>query len=260
MQVPPLLRRLAELASRNRVIVRRLPRQYGRRRIYCSPDNNLRILLPAGWDQRLFEFVELYVANGSVVWDIGANMGGFSFPAATKARFVLAIEPDPFNVHLLERSRSANDLPVEVLSAAVSDQVGIAKLRIASRGRSTNSIVGASESSQTGGFRGVITTASVTLDWLLDHFPAPDIVKIDAEGAELLIFSAASALLAHRPILIVEVGGYHRVAICNLLWSHDYVLFDRTQDHPITPDLIGDDDIVGIPRSLGTPPDAANIV
>ena len=121
------LRRIAELASRNRRFVKRLPVRFGRHRVVCSPDNNLRVLLPGdrGWDQRLLRYVDDLIKPGDVVWDIGANMGAFTFAAASKARAVLAVEPDPFNISLLRQTMALAEnaaLPVTIISvAAASD-------------------------------------------------------------------------------------------------------------------------------------------
>ena len=48
-------------------------------------------------DPALFRWVEAYVKPGSVVWDVGANLGLFSFAAAARAGSdgaVVAFEPD----------------------------------------------------------------------------------------------------------------------------------------------------------------------
>ena len=47
---------------------------------------------------------------------------------------------------------------------------------------------------------------SVTGDFLLDHWPAPDFVKMDVEGAELLALQGAGRLLEEvRPTFYIEV-------------------------------------------------------
>jgi FkbM family methyltransferase len=206
------LRRLAELASRDRRFVKRLPVRYGRHRVVCSPDNNLRILLPGdmGWDLRLFRYVDELIKPGDAVWDIGANMGTFTFAAATKARSVVSVEPDPFNVGLLRQTMAMAEnaaLPVTIIGAAANADGARTVLRLAERGRSTNSIVGAFESSQTGGFRGQVEVEGISLDQLLARHEPPDLIKIDTEGAEQFVLEGAEQVLRkHRPAIIVESG------------------------------------------------------
>src|SRR5580704_3269634 len=92
-------REFAERVSRGVVLRRRLPRHFHRLPLYVSPEAGLRF-----WrndmqkvDPLLFRMVEELVKPGSVVWDVGANVGLFAFGAAALAGvhgFVLAIEPD----------------------------------------------------------------------------------------------------------------------------------------------------------------------
>jgi FkbM family methyltransferase len=82
------------------------------------------------------------------VWDIGANVGLFSFAAAALGAQVLAVEADVWLASLIHRSTLLNKLPVTVLPAAVSDRDGISCLYFSDDGRSSNSLRG-SGSAQT---------------------------------------------------------------------------------------------------------------
>jgi FkbM family methyltransferase len=227
------VRRTAELLARNVVLRTRLPSRYGRRPLFVSPANNLSILKPGDgkFDNYLFAIVDRFVRPDSVVWDIGANMGVFSVAAAHLARsgFVLSIEPDPFNQLLLQKTRGLMmnaDLKFDILPAAVSKELGIAQLRIASRGRAANSLVGAAGSTQMGGVRAHFTVITVTLDWLLGWFPSPNLVKCDAEGAEIFILEGGRRLLSElRPVVIFEMAKESAAMCRQILNAHDYAAF-----------------------------------
>ncbi|HTU41914.1 MAG TPA: FkbM family methyltransferase, partial [Candidatus Aquilonibacter sp.] len=155
-------------------------------------------------DPVLYNVAEEIVKSGSVVWDVGANVGLFSFCAAAmsgRGGFVLAIEPDFWLAHLISRSsrRLATDkrqcADVEVLCASVSDSNRVSKLAIAQRARSSNYLIEAVGSSQAKGARSLQPTISLTLDFLLEHFPPPSVLKIDAETHEANILKGAERLL-----------------------------------------------------------------
>ena len=55
-------------------------------------------------------------------------------------------------------------------------------LEIAARGRAANALRGADHGSQMGGVRAAYPVVTLTLDWLAEHQPAPDLIKCDAEG------------------------------------------------------------------------------
>lgn len=222
-------RALAERLSRNITFSARLPARFGRRKIWLSPGNHLAVLKPgdAKFEAYLLGFVDRFVNQGDVVWDVGANMGIFALPAATKASFTLAIEPDPFNQSLLHRTAAANpDLNIDVVPVALATEFGVAKFSIPVRGRSANSLAATSHvGSQTGGVRQQFTVVTVATDWLLDHYPAPQFVKVDAEGAETMILSSATRLLAEvRPVFVIEMPNVNADACLAIFKANNYVM------------------------------------
>ena len=155
-----MFRAIAERLSRGRSFRYRLPRTCGGCRMYLTPEAGLRYWFPSfavrSGDSLLKNAAET-VKPGSVVWDVGANMGLFSFAAAGlagPAGRVYAFEPDAFMATLLRRSARLNRqaAPVEVIPCAVSDTVSLARFNIARRSRASNFLEGFGMS-QTGGVR-----------------------------------------------------------------------------------------------------------
>jgi FkbM family methyltransferase len=230
-----MLREVLERASRNIVFKRRLPARVGGQYIYVSPDSALKFWK---WnleytDSALFDWAAEFVKPGDVVWDIGANVGLFAFAAASLAGrtgTVLAIEPDPNLAEMLRRS--ASDQPSEfasvtVLPVAVSDQLDVAEFNIAARGRSANHLANVAGSSQTGGVRETIRTITVTLDWLMERFPAPRVLKIDVEGSEERLLRGASKVLSvAHPLVLCEVYSCNARKVQQLFSPLSYTLFD----------------------------------
>lgn len=185
-----------------------------------------------------------------VAWDIGANVGLFAYPTAHLSRAkVVCVEPDPFLAQLLRRTSKlpANgDLDVETLSAAIGDRDGMARLRITGRGRSTSGIEGTTVTTRRGKTREVIRVPMLALDTLLRDFPPPQFLKIDIEGADLLLLARASPALANvKPIILVEVNGATWPEASATLTTAGYDLFDcdlqpesRTPAAPLTCDLL----------------------
>jgi FkbM family methyltransferase len=226
------LRPAIEQATHRIVVRRRLPPPFAQARIYVSSEGGLRYLLRnmAAVDPALLRLVGEVVRPGSTVWDIGANMGLFSFAAAVAAGpegRVLAVEPDVLLAGYLRRSAARNrgHAPVEVLPAAVSDAVSVARFHVAKRNRSTSHLDGFG-TSQTGGMRATELVPTVTMDWLGDYFPTPDVIKIDVEEAELAVLAGGSRTLATSPTIICEVAARNAAAVRDLLGSHGYALYD----------------------------------
>jgi FkbM family methyltransferase len=236
------LRRWAEHVSRGIVLRRRLPAEFQKLPIYVSPEAGLRY-----WrrdlgkvDPMLCRMARELVTAGSVVWDVGANVGLFSFSAAALAGpsgSVLSIEPDLWLAQLLTRSarrirkNRAGAAPVAVLAAAVSETNGISQLKIAERARAANHLIQTHGSSQAGGSRTLQQTVTLTLDFLVEHFPPPTVLKIDAEGAELQALRGASKLLhAVRPVIWCEVAPENAASVAELLREAGYQIYAAALD------------------------------
>lgn len=230
-----VLRSILERTTHRLIVRRRLPRPFSAALIYASTEGGLRYLRPrmAGVDPTLLRLVEEVVQPGDVVWDIGANLGLFSFAAAVRAGpagGVLAVEPDTVLVSLLRRSAAANagHAPVDVLSVAVADDLDVARFNIARRNRSTNYLDGFG-TTQTGGVRATELVPVVTLDWLAERFPGPTVLKIDVEEAEVQVLTGGQRVLGGQPVVICEVAGHNSSAVHDLLRAHGYTCYDGDQ-------------------------------
>ena len=232
--IHPLVRAAGRRLAQQLVVRRRLPADFGRRPLYVTGAARLRHLLPgaAALDPGLVDLVRRYVRPGDVVWDVGANVGLFALAAAHRVGptgQVVAFEPDLDMVRLVERSmRLAPNraLRLAVCPVAVSDRCGTATLLIGSGGRAANHLEGASGRGTLGDVRQRRLVPTLPLDGLLDH-SRPAFVKVDVEGAEMLVFQGASRLLREvRPVLYAEVGWGQSDVVTTLLRAAGYALFD----------------------------------
>jgi FkbM family methyltransferase len=183
-------------------------------------------------DPELLRMAGLLVDKGDVVWDIGTNVGLFSVAAAARAGSkgrVVSVEADIDAVTLLNaatRLRLSEHAEMTVLPVAVGANNGFVKFSIAKRARAANAIQGYG-STQMGGVLEVRVLPCITLDTLLDHFPGPQVLKIDVEGAEQEVLGGAARLLAEvRPLIYCEVASNTQGAVTSILRKHRYRLWD----------------------------------
>jgi FkbM family methyltransferase len=233
-----MLRRMIEDMTRDWVIRRRLPADFLRASIHVSPSAGLRYLYRSmdDIDSVLLDLVREFVKPGAVVWDVGANVGLFSFAAASLAGSegrVIAFEPDAWLVQLLRRSacrQPAQSAPVQIIPAAVASQVSIRTLCLATRSRAANYLAEFG-TIQTGGLREEQSVIAVSLDWLLQELPHPSVVKIDVEGAEMEVLKGAERLFESvRPVVLCEVIPASEQAVTKFLRSYDYQILDGETD------------------------------
>jgi FkbM family methyltransferase len=183
-------------------------------------------------DPTLCALAKEFVHSGNVVWDVGANVGLFSFAAAHHAGpdgRVISFEPDVWLVQMLRRSSSvqpSSSAPVQIVPVAVAESCGLRTFNIAFRSRSANFLSGYG-SSQTGGVEDQQTVVSASLDWLAERLPLPDVIKIDVEGAELEVLSGALGLLEKRhPTILCEVSSERSSGVTALLKAKGYRIYD----------------------------------
>lgn len=163
-----------------------------------------------------FELVLDYL-RPSVFWDIGANIGFYTWLVRRhpSVQEVVMFEPDPTNFALITNTIRKNSiLNCRPMNLALSDRCGemtflldrasgaTGSLEVASQRENKYSLHHAYQMLET------ITCATATIDSLIiDGLPPPKLMKIDVEGAEQLVLAGAETLLAKgKPTLIVETS------------------------------------------------------
>lgn len=222
-----VIRRLAERVARGKCLRRRFSLNGKKISLLVTPDSQLKYLRMK-FDQDLIELAKNNVKRGDVVWDVGANCGVFTFAAAeqTQTGPVVSIEPDIWLANMIKRStrfRSNRQKDIRVLPIAISDSEGIFEFVVAGRGRASSHLSNVQGRSHVGGTRFTDHVPAFSLDQLLNHFPRPNFVKIDIEGAELLALQGATKLVSEvRPAVYIEVGEDSELPIRDLFRDNAY--------------------------------------
>ena len=161
------------------------------------------------------------VKSGDIVFDIGANVGFYTLLASTLTGpngHVFAFEPVPSNVSFMQAHLRLNRVTnVTVIEEAVSDSSGVASFADGSS-RCTGHLA----------LEGGYQVRTVSLDELVSSrkLPVPDCMKIDVEGAEMLVLSGARSLLrdAHPVIFLATHSPDLHKQCCQFLQSLGYQL------------------------------------
>ena len=230
------IRRLLERVSRGKTFRRRLPQEFGRRPVIVSPDAALRYLSPTSYafEQELLDVAAEWVKPGDVVWDIGSNLGVFAVAAAHIAGAggsVLAVEADTWLASVIRRTCKLSenrDLKIDVLPVAASTEAGVARFIIAERGRASNSLADAGGRATAGeAARETQLAPTLPLDALVEVNGPPNVIKIDVEGAEMMVLQGAHKVLSDaRPVIYIEIGKEHAEAAYELLSKAGYVMLN----------------------------------
>lgn len=191
-------------------------------------------------DDRIWEPTETHwfvrsIREGDIVVDVGANVGYYTLIAGRLVGAggrVYAFEPEPEAFSFLERNVRLNGLENVVLEQkAVSNEAGSLRLYIAERNRGDHRIFQVD-----GEHRPYVEVESVVLD---DYFGERagdvDVVKIDTQGAEMVILQGMDRILTESEDLVLAVEywpkglhdfGVDPLAMLDLLESHDLRFFD----------------------------------
>ena len=154
------------------------------------------------------------IEDGSVLWDIGANVGLYSIYAAKyRGLRVYGFEPSVFNLELLGRNCAINNVVdrVTIIPLALSDQTGVNTMRHSSTGwGGALSSFGVSFGADGNEFNSKIeyATFGVSADeFIAKHdLPNPDYIKIDVDGIEHLVLAGARKTILSAKSILIEIN------------------------------------------------------
>lgn len=137
---------------------------------------------------------------GWTVVDIGANVGYYTLPASQKVGAtgrVIAFEPEPSNVEHLHKHLRANGFSnVVVEPMAILDQPGEVRLYCGT----DSGIHSTVRERLTKALGNYLNVQATTLDeYCQAHGLKPDLIKVDAEGAELKVLAGMTRTLQQSP-------------------------------------------------------------
>jgi FkbM family methyltransferase len=183
------------------------------------------------------EAIAKSVCPGDVTFDIGAWRGFFSgVMALAGASKVIAFEPLPDNISQLKKVIQLNpNLNISLIEAAVSDKSGTLEFLVMPETSMGKLVDSSFQSGIDGGKK--LTINAVKLDDLIadNTISVPAVMKIDVEGAELMVLKGAEKLLSDaKPTLFIEIHSRELCKDCNsLLVKLGYqVLVMETDNNP----------------------------
>jgi FkbM family methyltransferase len=172
---------------------------------------DLALLLRKGeeWERHQTLLFESLLSEGMVFVDIGAHIGYYTLLAAQcvgACGKVYAFEPAPDNFRVLTRNIEQNALTnVVAESVAVARSSGRASFTLSDNDSSSHSLAGAFQSGRR------VEVETISLDEYFSEYEGRiDIVKLDAEGAELAILEGMQQALARNPEMVLFTEIYPR--------------------------------------------------
>lgn len=179
------------------------------------------------------EFLKSLAQPGSVILDIGANCGWYSLALARycpTAR-IHAFEPVQYTHSILLRNIQHNRfINIEAHKLALSNAEGTLDFLYTPHCSGATSIVKAGQPATLDQLE-KISCAGTTLDIFCTHHNlAPNIIKCDVEGAELMVLQGGEKILTtHKPAILIELLrkwsqklGYHPNDVITLLTGYGY--------------------------------------
>jgi FkbM family methyltransferase len=215
------------------------PRRIAHRVVWTQP----RLLTSPPPEAHVLEWMSQSLQRGGTFFDVGAHHGWLAIPAAHLVGAtgrVIAFEPTPTNADILSYHKRVNRLQqIDIVRKAVSDCGSDSVPFVLVNGGLSfrNSLL--IESDETPHVTPVEKTVTSVPSTTLDQFCAdsgcyPDVLKIDVEGAELLVLLGAEKLLSRRSAqLILGVHPYWlppsqtTQQIWDLLDRHGYRVRDK---------------------------------
>lgn len=187
------------------------------------------------YEPNKYEAIAHFVHPGQVFIDVGANKGDFALYAASlvgKDGIVIAVEPDPDNCRWIKRSIALNKYhQVTLREVALSDQTGQATLYRGQKSGWHSLLPGLP-----GRDRDTLQVQTMPLDELVAELGLHGrvtMIKVDVEGAEMMVLRGAVETLRRRPqpVVVMDVHPYLGVDpqdVCRFLAGLGYSIFEES--------------------------------
>jgi FkbM family methyltransferase len=174
---------------------------------------------------------------GSVFFDVGANIGLYTWLAAEKRNdiTIFSFEPDPENFRLLTKTSQmwrANN--VNLRQVGLSDVCGTAAFKRDTITSATGSFeqAGSFAERHFGIEGGIVQVPITTIDKVAEVEGLPAIIKIDIEGHEPKAFAGAwGTIRKARPLILFEFYSSDPTILSKLI-EYEYILFDADHGGP----------------------------
>lgn len=164
------------------------------------------LIMDGYWESWLSLLMAQIIRPGFICLDIGANFGYFSIlmsELAGETGRTLVLEPNPRIAELLRATSFVNGNHFEVLQMAMSDKKGEAVLTITDRELGGGTI----KPNDLVPGRSQVAVPTISVDELVKekNLPRVDLMKIDVEGVEPLVFQGMKETIANNPDIQIIV-------------------------------------------------------
>lgn len=175
--------------------------------------------------------------SGTVFYDVGANVGFFTLLAARlvgQKGEVFAFEPYGPVTEILRENIGINSLNnVTVVPKGVGSNTGVLEFIPQGSTMGHFALNAGSLPKQFNSDSPSIPVPVVSLDDFVQDIPAPDVIKIDVEGAELDVLRGAERLLSsgNKPVVIVELQTSEIANAARVIFEkHGYAFYNINCD------------------------------
>jgi FkbM family methyltransferase len=190
-------------------------------------------------EKSLTELFNRLIRPTDVVFDVGANLGLHTLTFSRLAEHVVAFEPNPALTPNLRRTIAGLN-NATLCDVCLTSEDGTVEFHISEWDHMLSSL-----SNWSGQPTRTIEVRGCSLDSLLSNgsIPKPDVLKVDVEGAELMVFRGAKVLLSQtdspRAIIFEELNSSSRKLgiadgeAADFLKAKGYALYLITDEGPV---------------------------
>ena len=175
-------------------------------------------------------------------FDVGANVGLYIWEVCKVSphRKILAFEPDPENIKLLEKTLNrANFQNVEICKCALSNQLAEVSFFQDNLTSATGCVAGKDKpwiEQYLNGSTNEIRVKTETLDSVVRQDSSPSLIKIDVEGHEVEVLQGGRNTLSEaKPLLIIESFPPKQSTVLSLLDELGYRYIDADHHTSMNP-------------------------